>query len=602
MNNEVNNNLNGESGTNNPVNYIVKSMEPNNQSVVENQPINPKFHPEPKPQTTYEYEENNAIEPEKKKKSFVPLIIIILLLVLAVGGYFGYNYFFAKPYKQALDGLFSKVKSSYLLNGKYKVTSNIKLSTDNEEYSFLDGISIATESSIDPSTKKSYVSIDYSEDNNKLLNAVGYIDNNKLYVSSKDLFDKTIYYDISEVMNNKINIDSEDMEYLIDVLHRMLVASLKDEKPIKSKVTANINDKEVNLTENKYVINSSNSTRINNNLYDVLINDSKAISIISKYSGESESEIKEELNGMKDILKENANEQVDNSDGVGLIIYTKGLFNTFCGIGMTSSDEKLFDYYIIDDYSKFVVDSEYLKFNIEGKDNQTIILKADNQELLSGNINKKADNDYSINLNISKLLTLNMDYKLESITSMPSANTTNVVDVKELTEQDEQKIMENFSKTMNSSKVYQYYNNLTSSAMKNAFKTEIKDIYKNAQQQWIIDSMTSTKTISYYRINGKSGAVSSSEVLELYGREEIDYYITVNKSGKITKFYVTDGTYQYYYEGGDLRFEYIGSSELGENAITKMSDVSGKNFVCIGKKNKEVIATHKADSSKSCSK
>ena len=93
-------------------------------------------------------------------------------------------------------------------------------------------------------------------------------------------------------------------------------------------------------------------------------------------------------------------------------------------------------------------------------------------------------------------------------------------------------------------------------AKENSFTTEIKEIYKQAQQQWISDSMMSTTTISYYRYNktasgtttAVSGAtLSGSDGIKLTGRTQLEYYITIDKSGKVTAYYATDGSYQYYF-------------------------------------------------------
>ena len=84
-------------------------------------------------------------------------------------------------------------------------------------------------------------------------------------------------------------------------------------------------------------------------------------------------------------------------------------------------------------------------------------------------------------------------------------------------------------------------------AKKLSFLTECKQIYKTSQNQWISDSMFNTDNQVYSRCKTCSG-----KSLRLSGREEIDYYIKLNKAGKVVKFYATDGTYQYRYDGNEL--------------------------------------------------
>ncbi len=88
---------------------------------------------------------------------------------------------------------------------------------------------------------------------------------------------------------------------------------------------------------------------------------------------------------------------------------------------------------------------------------------------------------------------------------------------------------------------------LFNDAKKNSFLTECKEIYKTAQQQWMMDSMFDTKDVTYARCSD-----CTEKELSLSGRKTIDYLIRLNKAGKVIEFYATDGTYQYFYDEGDL--------------------------------------------------
>ena len=79
-------------------------------------------------------------------------------------------------------------------------------------------------------------------------------------------------------------------------------------------------------------------------------------------------------------------------------------------------------------------------------------------------------------------------------------------------------------------------------AKKNSFMTELKNIVGVVEESWMNDSLFKTsKQVSYSRSGGRNCGSS----LDLSGRTELDYYVEVNKHGKITKFYATDGTYQF---------------------------------------------------------
>ena len=95
-------------------------------------------------------------------------------------------------------------------------------------------------------------------------------------------------------------------------------------------------------------------------------------------------------------------------------------------------------------------------------------------------------------------------------------------------------------------------------AKQNSFNTEVKEIYKTAQQKWMIDHMATTGQQTYTR---------SSMEKDLSGRKEIEFSITFEKSGKVSHYRATDGTFWYFSNDSDLKVEDIGDS--GKWADTK---------------------------------
>ena len=89
-------------------------------------------------------------------------------------------------------------------------------------------------------------------------------------------------------------------------------------------------------------------------------------------------------------------------------------------------------------------------------------------------------------------------------------------------------------------------------AKEKAFTTEVREIYKTAQQQWIADSMFSTGEKEYVRCSTCTG-----KELDMSGRRELEYYIKLDKSGNVITYKATDGSYQYSYTGTGLKIENI---------------------------------------------
>ena len=121
---------------------------------------------------------------------------------------------------------------------------------------------------------------------------------------------------------------------------------------------------------------------------------------------------------------------------------------------------------------------------------------------------------------------------------------------------------------------------LFNEAKKNSFANELKEIYKTAQNQWMIDSMIETKELNYSRDTSlQCDGTTSNKALQLSGRTQLLYGITVNKAGQVTSYVATDGTYMYQYNSSTgLKIEEIGnttaSSVESTNAIISLSDYS----------------------------
>ena len=121
-------------------------------------------------------------------------------------------------------------------------------------------------------------------------------------------------------------------------------------------------------------------------------------------------------------------------------------------------------------------------------------------------------------------------------------------------------------------------------AKQNSFTTELKEIYKQAQQQWISDSMINTSQITYYCAGGTSGATATTgtaHAIDLTGRQQLDYYIVVDKAGNIVQYFATDGSYQYaYYSTSALNVEEI---DDGKTRVDQLLSASGTTWSTVTK-------------------
>ncbi len=114
---------------------------------------------------------------------------------------------------------------------------------------------------------------------------------------------------------------------------------------------------------------------------------------------------------------------------------------------------------------------------------------------------------------------------------------------------------------------------LFNEAKKNSFTNEIKEIYKTAQNQWMTDSMIETKQISYGRYTSALSCMEKE--LQLSGRTQLSYGITVDKGGNVIDFVATDGTYYYDFNGSSTSPLKIEAIDNGSGTVIRLAD-SGK--------------------------
>ena len=145
-----------------------------------------------------------------------------------------------------------------------------------------------------------------------------------LYLELKDLFSKYIYipYEELDSLFEDPNVTIEDLKKLTKSIKNALLSSL-DKKDFKeTKETIKIDNKEEKVRKIYYTLNNKNLEKTIISVLEKLMVDKEFLSIISKYSENSESEVKDEINSIiEDFILE--------SEDIELVfsIYFKGINN-----------------------------------------------------------------------------------------------------------------------------------------------------------------------------------------------------------------------------------------------------------------------------------
>ena len=101
----------------------------------------------------------------------------------------------------------------------------------------------------------------------------------------------------------------------------------------------------------------------------------------------------------------------------------------------------------------------------------------------------------------------------------------------------------------------------------NDFVVQAQTIFQQAQQQWTADSQTEKIQRVYCNVDGCAAGVAGTY-------DGYQYNITVNETGNVIKYYVTNGEYQFSYTGDGLFIEQITN-------VAKISDIDPSQIITI---------------------
>ena len=112
----------------------------------------------------------------------------------------------------------------------------------------------------------------------------------------------------------------------------------------------------------------------------------------------------------------------------------------------------------------------------------------------------------------------------------------------------------------------------------------MKQFFSAAQNQWMTDSMIETKEINYSRDTSlQCDGATANKALQLSGRTQLQYGITVNKAGKVTSYVATDGTFLYHYTATATDTEGLKIEEIGTASPDEIS--TGNAIITLSEKN-----------------
>ena len=461
-------------------------------------------------------------EKKSKKGLVITLIIVLIILLLSIGSFlFIKNKYTASSFldqssknintfiNEVFEGI--TINKDYLDNiDKYDVISdsNIKLTTASSELKDLNNLEIGLKTN--QSLKNNYLDMDISlkQDTGTLTGTLA-IDNNKIYIDSKDIINKVLTTKSDEDLFGNVDEYTEklksyakyDIESIANNIVKYLFESLKE---------ANLNTKYNGLNViYTYEINDTNKDKINDKFMK-LVNEDKVLSdIINEDNAITLENVKITIEvKMLNNTVENFTIKSDESEIKGvkidknkykitsdedeyevevtkekIVINGKDENNNPAQAKIETSDNKAMLVYTTNDMSlDITINSEKKNTsNIEIKINSENIKTNGNLTITSDEKNKTSEisgklnlsyNDYSITLDIKN----NGKYGNNLVTKK---NYNNAIDIENVTEEDSLTITTNLMDKISKFKAYNFIQNLTDSIWGNISDDIIENTCQN---------------------------------------------------------------------------------------------------------------------------
>lgn len=345
----------------------------------------------PNMNSTVSSDNNDSFNTTSSKSNKGLIIGIIVLIVLIIGGVVGFIVFkelntpknrFLKTMNKYIESnnIDSNVIDIYELfkdGATLNVDSNLSVKSNDEE--LLSG-KININFVDNPSSSNRYINISFDDNNDSVINFESYLNDNKIYFTMKDIFDKYYFTGLEY-----IKIYDENVKKLKDNVSKSLDSYFTNDKFILSKeegyskISVSLSDKDLNDLLILILENIKNDDALS-----LFVNEDMSLEDIRK-------ELDDEINSIKENLEYQSDEK----------IYTYNVYSK----GSTLVKQEI----IVDD----------IKLVIEGETSGNITLLSDDTVILTGSYDKGKLNlsvsDNDINFDFS--LTFNENITKDNVDS-----------------------------------------------------------------------------------------------------------------------------------------------------------------------------------------
>ena len=462
-----------------------------------------------------------AAENAPKKKSKAGLIIGILLVVLLIAAVVVYKFVFLKADK-AYDQVFNVYKEKVSkaldatvapIDNSILETGNISIETDVEELKDFNNLVIDYRFGLDYANKKVELTTNIKESDKEVLKSVIYLINNKVYLSSEEIYSKMLLIDdMSDIFDmNELfeNVKTPDISYAVKGIGNHFINALDNADYSTKDTKIKIGNKSTMVTDNIMIINEKNLNKILKSFFKSVKEDNKLMEVLAEISEVDKTVIDSYIDEF--LAADNTYDAFELKTHV----YTKFFTTKMVGLKMSLTSEgttmDLFDAtFDKNDISVNVMNMYKLTAKSTDGKNYDVVLYQDDTEMFNCKITKNSENSYVFETTVdlytfkvsydykeensdqlinlifevnsdSEYMKVSLNSKTQYNMELGDVNVSSAVDVNKLSSMDQTKIERNIKKIINNSKALDSLLTMTG----------YKDVIENTSSN---TSATTTKT------------------------------------------------------------------------------------------------------------
>lgn len=382
----------------------------------------------------------------KKKGLIIGGIVAAVVIIALVLVYF---LVFAKPefiFNSAIDKLFKAETKKY---DSIKVTSKIGVSIETEDESMKEQLSevekyaLKLGAQMDFEKKQEIVDLGLEYDKEAVADAKVYYNDEDIYVYFEGLFDKYIKVDMDKEQKEAMEAifdtamseeQSKNSKKAMKIVRDELKAQIKEYGEFdKEKATIDVGDKEKRVTKTTLTLSQKDLCSMISSMCSNLAKNDKFLDCFEESPKDALKELAEQMKAVN----------ADSKNNVKISIYTKGLLNNLVAVDMeiyTAEEAQIVTIAVVKE------DKNSYTYNVSAK------ASGMKMDVIKGKVETEKDKDSkdeqsgktTITAEVAEAgkLKLVVDYSVEYNQGIDKIDTSNSVNMTELTEQDMQSIME----------------------------------------------------------------------------------------------------------------------------------------------------------------